>query len=258
MTPDSSSPVRSLTTATSPPFLLCLQNIVRTHRRTVVDLVEVRAGTAPDGEEAIIANRQRGGAAGGGARRRAWSPRGSAKCSAPRASTGRRLEEPQARPPRRSYWRRRPSGPSSCSTGCSPWSVPGASYGDALAAEASLVVPDLAGFGASSQVVGGASAPTSMPISWPRRSGDHLGLAGEPAIIGAHSLGSLVAIHLARRHPEVGSRHRGLLLRCTGRPGRGERLSRANILLRLFVSSPSLAACMRVMRAPRSAGWLDG
>ncbi len=132
----------------------------------------------------------------------------------------------------------------------------GASY-DALAAEASLVVPDLAGFGASSQVVGGFGPDVHADLV--AQTIRDLGLAGEPAIIGAHSLGSLVAIHLARRHPEVVA---GIVAFSPplyrDQDGARERLSRANILLRLFVSSPSLAAwvCEWMCEHRDLAGWL--
>ncbi len=115
----------------------------------------------------------------------------------------------------------------------------GASY-DELAAGASVAVPDLAGFGASSHVVDGFGPDVHADLV--AETIRDLGLGSEPAIIAAHSLGSLIAIHLARRHPELVA---GIVAfsppMYPDQAGARERLRRANVLLRLFVSSPSLA-----------------
>ena len=114
----------------------------------------------------------------------------------------------------------------------------GASY-DELAAGSSLAVPDLAGFGASLEVVDGFGPDVHADLV--AETIRDLGLGSEPAIIGAHSLGSLIAIRLARRHPDLVA---GIVAFSPplyrDQAAARQRLRRANVLLRLFVSSPSL------------------
>ena len=71
---------------------------------------------------------------------------------------------------------------------------------DALAADGALIVPDLAGFGRSV----GAPGPYDLPghadaVADLLRSHD----VAAPVVVGAHSLGTNVAVALAARHPEL-------------------------------------------------------
>jgi pimeloyl-ACP methyl ester carboxylesterase len=115
----------------------------------------------------------------------------------------------------------------------------GGAYDD-LADQAALVVPDLAGFGRSLHASDGFGPDEHADlVARTIRESD----AGEtPAMVGAHSLGCLVALRLARRHPELVA---GIvafsppLYRDEGSARR--HLARANALLGLFVASPALS-----------------
>jgi len=75
----------------------------------------------------------------------------------------------------------------------------GADY-DVLASEHRLVVPDLLGFGRSERPVSGygpAEHADAVATSLHALGVDH------PAIVGAHSLGTVVALSLAARHPQL-------------------------------------------------------
>jgi len=74
----------------------------------------------------------------------------------------------------------------------------GASY-DALGEGARLVAPDLLGFGSSPRPASGYTADAHVDALVATL--DWLGI-DEPVLIGAHSIGSLVALALAARHPE--------------------------------------------------------
>lgn len=74
----------------------------------------------------------------------------------------------------------------------------GAAY-DRLAADHRLVVPDLLGFGRSPRPLSGYRPDDHVDALI--RCLDDLEVE-EPAVIGAHSLGSLIAIRLAATHPE--------------------------------------------------------
>ena len=132
----------------------------------------------------------------------------------------------------------------------------GASY-DALALEASLAVPDLAGFGRSAGVVDGFGPEAHADLV--AHTIRDLGLGKEPVIIGAHSLGCLIAVGLARRHPELVA---GIvafsppLYRDQG--AAQQQLSRANVLIRLLVVNPRLgeAVCGWMCKHPGLAALL--
>lgn len=75
----------------------------------------------------------------------------------------------------------------------------GAAYDD-LAGRGALVVPDLLGFGRSPRPEGGYTADSHADAV--AELLERLG-ATDPLVVGAHSVGSLVALHLAVRHPEL-------------------------------------------------------
>ncbi len=75
----------------------------------------------------------------------------------------------------------------------------GATY-DGLGAVGRLVIPDLLGFGASPRPPQGYGPDEHVDAILDCL--DQLGLGGEPLIIGAHSLGVLIALRLAARRPE--------------------------------------------------------
>lgn len=119
----------------------------------------------------------------------------------------------------------------------------GAAY-DTLARESTLLVPDLAGFGRSMEVTDGFGPEAHADLV--ARNIVEVGVAGQPVVIGAHSLGCLVAIEMARRHPDLVA---GIVafsppLYTDGAAAR-RWLKGANPLMRLFIASPSLseAAC---------------
>lgn len=115
----------------------------------------------------------------------------------------------------------------------------GASY-DNLANTSTLLVPDLAGFGRSLQVADGFGPDVHADLV--AQTMRELGLGEQPVLIGAHSLGCLIAIRLAARHPDLVA---GLVAFSPPlyRDEESARryLTQANILVRLFVASPSLS-----------------
>lgn len=72
---------------------------------------------------------------------------------------------------------------------------------DVLAERGRLVVPDLLGFGASPRPDHGYG-PTDHADAVARCLHE-LDLDDTPALVAGHSMGSLVALHLAHRHPEI-------------------------------------------------------
>ena len=115
----------------------------------------------------------------------------------------------------------------------------GAAY-DTLAQESTLLVPDLAGFGRSVEVADGFGPEAHADLV--ARTITDVGLADQPVVIGAHSLGCLVAIQVARRHPELVAGIVALSPPLYADEAAARRcLSRANPLVRLFVASPSLS-----------------
>lgn len=119
----------------------------------------------------------------------------------------------------------------------------GAAY-DTLAQESTLLVPDLAGFGRSVEVSDGFGAEVHADLV--ARTMAEVGLAGQPVVMGAHSLGCLVAIEVARRHPELVAGIVGFSPPLYADEAAARRcLKRANPLVRLFIANPSFseAAC---------------
>jgi pimeloyl-ACP methyl ester carboxylesterase len=114
----------------------------------------------------------------------------------------------------------------------------GAAY-DGLARRSSLLVPDLAGFGRSVHVDDGFGPEVHADLV--AGTITQLGLGGQPALIGAHSLGCLIAIQLAQRHPDLVA---GIVAFSPplypDEADARRRLGQANPLIRLFVASPSL------------------
>jgi pimeloyl-ACP methyl ester carboxylesterase len=114
----------------------------------------------------------------------------------------------------------------------------GAAY-DGLAQHSSLLVPDLAGFGRSVEVDDGFGPEVHADLV--ARTITQLGLGGQPALIGAHSLGCLIAIQLAQRHPDLVA---GIVAFSPplypDEADARRRLGQANPLIRLFDASPSL------------------
>ncbi len=132
----------------------------------------------------------------------------------------------------------------------------GANY-DALAGEATLLVPDLAGFGRSLGVADGFGPEAHADLV--ARTVAEVGLAGEPVLIGAHSLGCLVAVELARRHPGLVAGIVAFSPPLYANEATARRyLSRAHPLIRLFVARPSLseAVCDWMCEHHRLARWL--
>ncbi len=132
----------------------------------------------------------------------------------------------------------------------------GAAY-DSLAEESALFVPDLAGFGRSVAVADGFGPEVHADLV--ARTMTEVRVTGQPVVMGAHSLGCLVAIQVARRHPDLVA---GIVAfspplyvdaaaarRC---------LSRSNLLIRLFVLTPLLseAVCDWMCEHPNLAGRL--
>ncbi len=128
---------------------------------------------------------------------------------------------------------------------------------DGLARDSALVVPDLAGFGRSVEVVDGFGPEAHADLV--ARTLGELGLTARPAVIGAHSLGCLVAIELARRHPHLVA---GIVAFSPplydGEAAARRHLRGANPLIRLFIANPSLseAVCDWMCEHPRFAGRL--
>jgi len=132
----------------------------------------------------------------------------------------------------------------------------GAAY-DGLAQHSSLLVPDLAGFGRSVEVDDGFGPEVHADLV--ARTITELELGGQPALIGAHSLGCLIAIQLAQRHPDLVA---GIVAFSPplypDEADARRRLGQANPLIRLFVASPLLteAVCDWMCRHRNLAGRL--
>lgn len=115
----------------------------------------------------------------------------------------------------------------------------GAAY-DTLARESTLLVPDLAGFGRSVEVTDGFGPEVHADLV--ARTVVEVGVAGQPVVIGAHSLGCLVAIEVARRHPDLVAGVVAFSPPLYADAAAAHRwLKGANPLLRLFAASPSLS-----------------
>ena len=115
----------------------------------------------------------------------------------------------------------------------------GAAY-DSLADHGALVVPDLAGFGRSVEVTAGFGPDDHADLV--ARTIREAGAGGKPVVVGAHSLGCLVAVHLARRHPDLVAGVVAFsppLYRDEASARR--HLARANALVGLFVLSPAVS-----------------
>ena len=115
----------------------------------------------------------------------------------------------------------------------------GAAY-DGLADHGALVVPDLAGFGRSVEVNAGFGPDDHADLV--ARTIREAGAGGKPVVVGAHSLGCLVAVHLARRHPDLVAGVVAFsppLYRDEASARR--HLARANALVGLFVLSPAVS-----------------
>lgn len=129
----------------------------------------------------------------------------------------------------------------------------GAAY-DGLADHGALVVPDLAGFGRSVATDTGYSPDDHADLV--AHTIRQAGAGGQPVVVGAHSLGCLVAVHLARRHPDLVA---GIvafsppLYRDEASARR--HLARASPLVGLFVLSPAVseAVCAWMCAHPEGA-----
>lgn len=111
---------------------------------------------------------------------------------------------------------------------------------DALAKESTVLVPDLEGFGHSVEVAEGFGPEVHADLV--ARTIAELGVAGHPVVIGAHSLGCLVAIQLARRHPGLVAGIVAFSPPLYADEAAARRcLRRANPLVGLFVANQSLA-----------------
>ena len=132
----------------------------------------------------------------------------------------------------------------------------GAAY-DTLARESTLLVPDLAGFGRSVEVTDGFGPEVHADLV--AGTVVEVGVAGQPVVIGAHSLGCLVAIEVARRHPDLVAGIVAFSPPLYADEVAARRwLKGANPLLRLFMASPSLseAVCNWVCEHREVAGRL--
>lgn len=114
----------------------------------------------------------------------------------------------------------------------------GASF-DRLGDDAELVVPDLAGFGRSVDIGEGYGPDEHADLvarAVQELAGDH------PAVVGAHSLGCLVALRLAARHPDLVAGLVGFAPPLYGDAERARRfLARSGLVPRLFSVHPELA-----------------
>jgi len=131
----------------------------------------------------------------------------------------------------------------------------GARY-DGLAGDGSLIAPDLLGFGRSPRPTSGYSAAEHADaVAHAMRTNG----VGAPLVVGAHSLGALVAIHLADRHPDLVA---GIvafsppLYPSTERARRC--IERADLVVRAFMASDALGErlCALMCRYPRAAAQL--
>ncbi len=131
---------------------------------------------------------------------------------------------------------------------------------DELGAQALLVVPDLAGFGRSLHVASGFGPDDHADIV--AQTLREIGVVG-PTVVGAHSLGCLVALRLAARHPELVAAIVGFSPPLyASRDDAIAKLGRASALLRLFVVHPGVAEavcdwmCDHPPSAARLGRWL--
>lgn len=132
----------------------------------------------------------------------------------------------------------------------------GAAY-DLLAEKSVLFVPDLAGFGRSVEVVDGFGPDAHADLVACTMTEVHV--TGQPVVIAAHSLGCLVAIQVARRHPELVAGIVAFSPPLYADAGAARRcLRQANALIRLLVMRPSLseAVCDWMCEHPNLAGRL--
>ncbi len=132
----------------------------------------------------------------------------------------------------------------------------GAAY-DSLAEESALFVPDLAGFGRSVEVADGFGPEVHADMVACTMT--EVGVAGQPVVMGAHSLGCLVAIQVARRHPDLVAGIVAFSPPLYADAAAARRcLSRSNPLVWFFVVSPPLseAVCDWMCQHPNLAGRL--
>lgn len=129
---------------------------------------------------------------------------------------------------------------------------------DELGREATLVVPDLAGFGRSVDVEVDGYGPDEH-ADLVARTLHQLGLADQPVIVGAHSLGVLVGLRLAARHPALVAGIVGFAPPIFADPDAARRhLAQSHVLLGLFVLNSRLAesVCNGMCRHPEPAARL--
>jgi len=133
----------------------------------------------------------------------------------------------------------------------------GSAY-DELGREATLVVPDLAGFGRSVDVEVDGYGPDEH-ADLVAQTLHELGVADQPVVVAAHSLGVLIALRLAARHPGLVAGVVGFAPPLFRDPDAARRqLARAHVLLGVFVlnSRVAEAACDWMCRYPELAGRL--
>ncbi len=129
---------------------------------------------------------------------------------------------------------------------------------DELGREATLVVPDLAGFGRSVDVEVDGYGPDEH-ADLVARTLHQLGVADQPVIVAAHSLGVLIALRLAARHPGLVAGIVGFAPPVFAGPDAARRhLARAHVLLGLFLLNSRLAesVCDWMCRHPGPAAVL--
>lgn len=131
----------------------------------------------------------------------------------------------------------------------------GARY-DELVGTGSLIAPDLLGFGRSPRPPSGysAAAHADAVADVLRANG-----ATAPLVVGGHSLGALVAIHLADRHPDLVAGVVALsppLYPSTERARRS--IARADPVVRAFMASEALGKrlCALMCRHLETSAWL--
>lgn len=117
----------------------------------------------------------------------------------------------------------------------------GAAY-DGLGRNGLLVVPDLAGFGRSVEVEGYGPAEHAELIAL---TVDQLGASDRPAVVGAHSLGCLIALRLAAGHPGLVAGIVAFSPPLYASPGAARRhLRSAHVLMGLLSVAPRLTAAV--------------
>lgn len=129
---------------------------------------------------------------------------------------------------------------------------------DELGREATLVVPDLAGFGRSVDVEVDGYGPDEHS-DLVARTLHQLGVADQPVIVAAHSLGVLVGLRLAARHPALVAGIVGFAPPIFADPDAARRhLAQSHVLLGLFVLNSRLAesVCNWMCRHPEPAARL--